>query len=117
MNKVILKGRLTKDVDLRYTQTDNKAVAKFSIAVNRIGEGTDFFNCVAFGKQAEFVTKYFQKGQEILLNGRIENDKYEDKTYTNIKVEQIEFCGSKPKEDLIGEIDVKPTEDDDDLPF
>lgn len=115
MNKVILKGRLTKDVDLRYTQTESKAVANFSIAVNRIGKGTDFFNCVAWDKQAEFVTKYFKKGQEILLAGRIENDKYEDKTYTNIKVEQIEFCGSK-QEDPIGDIPVKPV-DDDDLPF
>ena len=70
MNKIILLGRLTKDPEVRYTQGDNAtATARFSIAVNRKfknAEGNydaDFINCVCFGKTAEFVEKYFHKGE------------------------------------------------------
>ena len=105
MNKVILKGRITKDIEVRYIQTTNVAVTSFSVAVDRPtkqGEErkADFINCVAYSKTAEFVSKYFQKGQEILLTGRIQIRNYDDKDgkkvyVTEIIAENEEFCGSK----------------------
>lgn len=120
MNKIILKGRLTKEPELKYTQS-SKPVVNISIAVNRkFGEETDFFNCIGWNATAEFITKYFKKGQEILVEGRIENRKYEDKTYTEIQIEQVEFCGSKTNENKnTSDFIQEPIESipDDDLPF
>ena len=109
MNKIIIKGRITKELEVRYTQTSNTAVVSFTVAVNRYfvkqeeERQTDFINCVAYGKTAEFVSKYFSKGQEILLTGRLQNRKWEDeqgqKHYvTEIIVENVEFCGSKKEQ-------------------
>ena len=69
MNKVILIGRLTKDVETRYS--GEMAVAKYALAVDRKGKdaGTDFINCVAFGKQGEFAEKYLRKGMKIAVSG------------------------------------------------
>ena len=99
MNKVILMGRLTRDVEM-YGQKSK--VARFCLAVDRsYGEDeTDFFNCVSFGKQAEFVEKYLKKGTKILISGRLQNNTYEDKqgnkvTSTQIITEEIEFAESK----------------------
>ena len=99
MNKVILMGRLTRDVEVFGQQSK---VARFCLAVDRTyGEDeTDFFNCVSFGKQAEFVIKYLKKGTKILLTGRLQNNTYEDKlghkvTATQIITEEIEFAESK----------------------
>ena len=78
MNKVILMGNLTRDPEIRYSQGENSlAIARFSIAVNRRfsrqgDTDTDFFNCTAFGKQAEFVEKYFKQGSRMLLTGRVQ---------------------------------------------
>ena len=77
MNKVILMGRLTRDPELKYTKgAEPMAVANFSLAVNRrfkkSGEQeVDFISCVAFGKNAEFVSKYFHKGQLVSIVGRL----------------------------------------------
>lgn len=108
MNKIELLGRLTNDVEARYT-TDNKMVASFSIAVSRsyVKQGeerkADFFNIVAFGKQAEFIQKYFSKGQMIALVGRLQNNNYvkEGKTvYQNqIIVEEVFFAGDNKKKE------------------
>ena len=105
MNKVILMGRLTRDPEVRYSQGQNStAIAKFSIAVDRRfrrdGQPeADFFNCTCFGKQAEFVEKYLQKGTKVVTTGRVENDNYEKdgvKHYSvQIMVEEIEFAESK----------------------
>lgn len=101
MNKVIFMGRISKDIELRYS-ADNKAFAKFGLAVNRKytrdGEQTaDFFNCTAFGKTAETIEKYFVKGQRILIEGEIRTDNYTNKeghkVYSvNVMVERFEFC-------------------------
>ena len=107
MNKVILMGRLTRDPEVRYSGGDNAmAIARFSLAVDRrfrrAGDQNeaDFFNCTAFGKQAEFVEKYLHQGTKILLSGRIQNDNYTNregqKVYSvQIIAEEIEFAESK----------------------
>lgn len=107
MNKIILLSRLTKDPEVRYSQGEKStAIASFSVAVNRkYAKGTDevkadFFNCTAFGKQAEFVEKYLKQGTKILLSGRVQNDNYTNKegqkVYSvKIMVEEIEFAESK----------------------
>lgn len=106
MNKVILMGRLTRDPEVRYSQGANPtAVARFSIAVDRRfkreGEpDADFFNCTAFGKQAEFVERYLRKGIKIVVVGRIQNDNYTNKdgqmVYSvRVMVDEMEFAESK----------------------
>ena len=102
MNKVILMGNLTRDPEIRYSQGENSlAIARFSIAVNRRfsrqgDTDTDFFNCTAFGKQAEFVEKYFKQGSRMLLTGRVQNDNYTNKNgervySVQIMADEIEF--------------------------
>lgn len=110
MNKVIFMGNLTRDPEIRYSQGENSlAIARFSIAVNRrfARQGdtdTDFFNCTAFGKQAEFVEKYFRKGSRMLLSGRVENNNYTnangEKVYSvQVIAEEIEFAERKSSAD------------------
>lgn len=106
MNKFQFLGRLTKDPEVRYTSGNNTQVTAFTIAVNRkyVAQGaerqSDFFNLSAFGKMAEFVSKYFTKGQQILVEGRIQNRTWEDQTgakryATDFIVEQAYFADSK----------------------
>ena len=106
MNKVILMGRLTKDVEIRYTQTNNTAVTSFNLAVNRrfVKEGeerqADFFNIVAWGKLGEFCSKYFKKGQQVGIIGRLQTRNWEDeqgqKHYvTEVVAEEAYFADSK----------------------
>ena len=107
MNKVILMGRLTRDPEVRYSHTDSTmAIARFSLAVDRRFKKqgdevtADFFNCTAFGKQAEFVEKYLKQGIKIVVTGRIQNDNYTNKdgqkVYSvQIMVEEMEFAESK----------------------
>lgn len=106
MNSVQLVGRLTRDPEVRYTNGDNQiAVARFTVACNRKfkkdGEqDADFISCIAFGKLAEFVERYFQKGSSIGLNGRIQTGSYTNKDgqkiyTTDVMVESVEFVGSK----------------------
>lgn len=107
MNKIILMARLTRDPEVRYSQGEKStAIASFSVAVNRkYAKETDevkadFFNCTAFGKQAEFVEKYLKQGTKILLSGRVQNNNYTNKEgqkvySTQIMVEEIEFAESK----------------------
>ena len=104
MNKVIFLARLGKDPEVRYAQASGNAVASFSIAVTRRFKrenepDADWFNCVAFGKVAEFCEKYLHKGSRVLIEGEIQNDNYEKdgvKHYgTKIIISQIEFAESK----------------------
>lgn len=110
MNKVILMGNLTRDPEIRYSQGENSlAIARFSIAVNRrfARQGdtdVDFFNCTAFGRQAEFVEKYFHQGSRMLLSGRVQNDNYTnkngEKVYSvQIIAEEVEFAERKSTAD------------------
>ena len=100
MNKVILKGRLTKDVDLRTTAT-GKSVGTASIAVDRRGKEkqADFIPLVIWGTTAENFAKYLGKGREVLVEGKIQvrayNDKDGNKRYaTEVIVDSFYFCGS-----------------------
>lgn len=106
MNKVILIGRLTRDPEIRYSQgASATAVARFSLAVDRRfkreGEpDADFFNCTAFGKQAEFAERYLKQGIKMVVVGRIQNDNYTNrdgqKVYSvQIMVDELEFAESK----------------------
>lgn len=106
MNKFIGIGRLTADPDVRYTQTTNTCTTKFSLAINRrfVKEGeerqSDFINIVAFGKTAEFISKYFKKGQQVAVVGRIQTRTWDDdqghKYYvTEIVAEEVYFADSK----------------------
>ena len=104
MNVVVIMGRMTKDAELRTTQS-GISVTSFTVAVNRNyskdGE-TDFINCVAWRNTAEFISKYFTKGQMIAIKGSLQQRSYEDKngnkrTAFDVVVEQADFCGSKDK--------------------
>jgi single-strand DNA-binding protein len=100
MNKVIIKGRLTANPEKKMTVSD-VAVCDFTVAVNRRfnKDITDFINCQAWRNTAEFVTKYFKKGQEILVVGELHIDRYEKdgetRYSTRVSVEEVDFCGSK----------------------
>ena len=109
MNKVILLGRLTKDVETRYTQTNNSLVATFTLAVNwrfaKEGEErqTDFINIVAWGKTGEFSSKYFKKGLQVAVVGRLQNRSYEDsngqkKYITEVIAEEVYFADSNNRQ-------------------
>ena len=126
MNKVILMGRLTKDPEVRYTQNNNTLVANFSLAVNRrfVKQGeerqTDFINIVAWSKTGEFCSKYFKKGQQVGVIGRIETRNYEDKEgnkryVTEVIAEEAYFADSK--KETVEEETVPLTDTDDDLPW
>lgn len=105
MNKVTLIGRLTRDPETRYTGgSDSKAITRFTLAVDRRfkadNASADFINCVAFGKTAEFIEKYFNKGMKLGAVGRIQTGSYENnegkKVYTtDVVIEEAEFVESK----------------------
>ena len=106
MNKVILMGRLTRDPEVRYTQTNNTLVCNYSLAVNRRfarqGEErqADFFNVVAWGKTGEFCSKYFKKGQQVGVIGRLQTRNWDDengqKRYaTEVVAEEVYFADSR----------------------
>ena len=105
MNKVILMGRLTRDPEVRYTQTNNTLVASFSLAVNRrfVRQGeerqADFFNVVAWGKTGEFCSKYFKKGQQVGVIGRLQTRTWDDDKgrhyITEVVAEETYFADSR----------------------
>ena len=113
MNKVILMGRLTRDPEVRYTQANNTLVASFSLAINRRfarpGEErqADFINIVAWSKLGEFCSKYFKKGQQVGVIGRIQTRTWDDengvKRYvTEVVAEEAYFADSKRDGDAVG---------------
>lgn len=106
MNRVILMGRLVRDPEIRYSQGEKStAVARFTLAVDRKfkqeGQPTaDFINCLAFGKRAEFLEKYCQKGTKLVVEGSWQTGSYTNKDgqkiYTNeCLIENCEFAESK----------------------
>jgi single-strand DNA-binding protein len=105
MNTVCLIGRLTKEVETRYTTTSNIQVSSFTLAVNKRfakenEQQADFINIIAWGKTAEFCSKYFVKGQQVAIRGRINTRDYTDKGgkkiyVTEVIAEDVYFADSK----------------------
>lgn len=125
MNTCVLMGRLTRDPEKRYT-ADNTPVTSFSIAVNRDKDRSDFFNCTAWRKTADFVSTYFAKGDMIAVCGRIQNRDWTDKDgnarrSTEIVVDEVSFCGGKKdkpdQKEAYERANLAPVEDDGQLPF
>ena len=125
MNNVNIMGRLTKDPVISYT-TDQKAIARFTVAVDRMpdkngNKQADFIGCVGFGKTAEFIEKFFTKGKPIALTGRIQTGSFEkngQKVYTtDVIAERVEFVpGEGPKEEKKPEV-IEDLIPDDSIPF
>ena len=133
MNKIILTGRLTKDLELRYTE-NNKAIGTFSIAINRDYKNdngeyeTDFINCVVFNQIAETMSKYTHKGDLIGIIGRLQSRTYEDKEnkkhyVVEVMVEKVEFLQTKKETNEFENASIKTNQQqqfeitDEDLPF
>lgn len=125
LNKCILIGRMTKDIEIRHTNS-GKAVGTFTIAINNgYGENqtTDFINCVAWEKKAEFIQNWFGKGRMIVLVGRIttrtwESEDGQKKYATEVIVNEVSFAGEKREDvstDSMG--DFTPVDNDEDLPW
>ena len=101
MNNVTLIGRLAKAPELGYTQTQT-AVCRFTLAVDRNGEGADFINCKCFKAQAENLNKWKKKGDMLAIQGRINTGDYTNKEgkkvyYTEVVADRVEFVGAKEK--------------------
>lgn len=129
MNRVCLVGRLTRKPELRENESGVKQTT-FTLAVNRMKEGADFINCVAWRKIAETIEKYLDKGDQLGIEGRIQVSTYQDKEgnnkySTNVVVDNITFIGSKKEEKEEKKEEVDPFKDfseevelsDADLPF
>lgn len=137
MNKVMLIGRLTRDPEIKISQSGT-AIARYTLAVDRRfkqdgGQDADFLPCVAFGKMADFADKYFHKGLKIAVTGRLETGSYTnengDTVYTTtVIVEEQEFVESKSsgQGSVTSASEAKPNAtptdgfmdlDDDELPF
>ena len=108
MNKVILMGRLTRDPDVRVSNTADRqiTVARYTLAVDRRAkrdgndQTADFISCVAFDRAAEFAEKYLHHGTKVLVTGRIQTGSYTNKEghkvyTTDVMIEEQEFCESK----------------------
>lgn len=122
MNRIIIKGRICNDLDLSVANS-GKEYLNVSVAVNRRfdREKTDFFNCVAFGKTAVFIDTYFTKGQEILIEGEMQQERWQDKDGNNrtgwkLIIANVEFCGGKSTEAKQTD-DLPYVPDDEDKPW
>lgn len=124
LNRINLMGRLTKDPELRATNS-NKPVATFTLAVDRdFGEkATDFINVVAWNQTANFVKNYFGKGQMMTVSGRLQSRKWEDRdgnkrTEWEVVADAVYFCGDKSRAEKADKPVFEELSDDDgDLPF
>lgn len=130
LNKGILMGRLTRDPELRHTQSGT-AVCSFTLAIDRDRKDAngekqaDFIDCVAWNKQAEFVAQWFSKGMMAIVVGRIQSRKWQDQNGNNrtaieLNCEEVSFGETKKnREQSSGNSDFIPTDeaDDDEPPF
>lgn len=131
MNTTILMGRLTREPEVRYSQGENATViARYTLAVPRLfqkGEeaATDFINCVAFGRTAEFAEKYLVKGMKILVKGHIQTGSYVNKEgatvyTTSVVVETQEFTANNSQSESSSEggfVNIPDGSLDNELPF
>lgn len=122
MNRVILTGRITKELEVKYTPTTNTTVCEFTLATNRPvtrdGEKqTDFINCTVYGTQAENLQKYQGKGSLIAVDGEIrvdqwKNEQGENRSKSYVLVSKVEYLGSKPKEEQAAETPVEEVKEE-----
>ena len=143
MNKISLMGRLTAEPELRYSSKDSSmAIARYTLAVDRRfakkedgAIATDFIRCVAFGKAGEFASKYFHKGQRVLVEGRLQIGSFTNKDgqkvpTADVIIENQEFADAPKAGQVVptaskessasvmdGFIDVDGSTDDDEVPF
>lgn len=143
MNKVFLMGRLTAEPELKYSSKDSSmAIARYTLAVDRRfskkedgSKATDFIRCVAFGKAGEFASKYFHKGQRVLVEGRLQLGEFTNKDgqkvpTTDIVIENQEFADAPKNGQVVptaseesgasvmdGFMNIEGSTDDDELPF
>ncbi len=127
MNQVTISGRLTKDIELRYTSGNNTAVCSFTLAVDNFVNNvnkTQFFTCQAWQKTAEIMANTLSKGRKILVEGRLSTRSWEDsekkkRQVTEIVVSRFEFMDSKKSEgDAVEpQEEFYPVPNDDELPF
>lgn len=146
MNRVVLMGRLTKDTELRYTSASNLAVCSFTLAVDRRfskqseNKQADFFPIVVWNKLAEFCSKYFVKGLQVVVSGRLQTRTWDDNDgkrhyITEIVADEAYFADSKKGSSAVpndsfnanaqsssqqegsSQEGFLPIEEDDDLPF
>ena len=143
MNKIILMGRLTAEPDLKYSSKDTSmAIARYTLAVDRKfskkddgSKAVDFIRCVAFGKAGEFASKYFHKGQRVLVDGRLQIGEFTNKDgqkvpTADVVIENQEFADAPKAGQVVptaskessasvmdGFIDVDGSTDDDEVPF
>lgn len=125
MNNVNIIGRLTKDIELKYTTgSEPKAVARMTIAVRRDEKHTDFIPCVAYGKVAENCEKFLKKGSQVGITGRVNTGSYEKEGKTiytfDITATGVEFLTPKEKNETPKSNDPVPTNFsaiDEDIPF
>ena len=122
LNHITLMGRLTKEPELRQTQNQT-AVATFTLAVERdFGDKqTDFIDCVAWRQTAEFVSKYFSKGQLVAVEGRMQSRKWEDRdgnkrTSWEVVADRVYFAESRKSESK-SQTFVEVDDDEEDIPF
>lgn len=123
MNNVILMGRLTRDPELKYSQS-GKAYCRFTVAINREfnREEADFINCLAFGKTAETIAEWLGKGRRIALQGRIQTGNYENKNGDKVNTfevvaDRFEFVDSAKSDTNNNQKNSDEVADDEDFPF
>lgn len=102
INRVVLIGRMTKDAEIKTYQGSNgmSSVAKFTLAVNRDKDNTDFIPCTAFGKTADVLQQYTSKGSQIAVEGSLRQNRWttqsgENRSTLDVNVNRIELLGSK----------------------
>lgn len=123
MNSITIVGRLTRDPEYTPANGNKSQYSKFTVAVdNEFGDLTSFFDCVSFGNQADNVSKFVKKGRQVAIKGRMEQgDKYKDKNGNerrswSVRVERIEFLGTKSELASKGDSFPQPLPAVDDLP-
>ena len=127
LNSITIMGRLTRDVELRHTQSGTP-VASFTLAVDRDFKSkdgvkeTDFIDCMAWRNTAEFISKYFSKGKMAVVSGRLQIREWTDKDGKNrrsaeVVVDSIYFGDSKTSQQPVAEPEFTEIEDDGELPF
>lgn len=104
MNLVCIDGRLTKDTEVKMFDNSDKRVVSFSIACRRDEEHSDFINCIAWDSNADFINKYFKKGDGINITGELRQSNYKDKDgnnkyETHVLVRQAGFPIQKKKDE------------------